>query len=279
MSLDPVWVGSKRTGKNWSGTTGRKLVLHTLEGNYFPSPQRWDHPSHFVYNPYTRELRQYIATSKAAYSIRSSDIENDYFTLQIELWGKAHEVPTYSDVWYEGVAVLVEWVCVEFDVPLVFTDFEQRIVYGRFAPQRMADDVLRAFTGIVGHCHVGRGVDTHWDPGNLDVDRVLSFIVQGDDDMIREALQAQTMAWYEALQDKAGSPGGANPGYWGSDYPGQGPNEAEWAAAEQELFTAALKAGVLGPFPSNGGTVDNVARGEAARANVRLDGTSLEVPG
>lgn len=99
-----------------------------------------------------------------------------------------------------------------------------------------------------------------------------------DEVMIKEALQAQTMAWYESLQDQTGSPGG-NASYWGVDYvppSGQaGPTDEEWDDALPEIYEASLTAGVLHPSSD---VVDEVARkaageawNEASRANTRLD--------
>ena len=70
---------------------------------------------------------------------------------------------------------------------------------------------------------------------------------EGDDEdmsMIIDALKAQDMAYYETLQKKTGSPGG-NASYWGSDYTGSKPSDAEWAGAADELFSASLEAGVM----------------------------------
>ncbi len=64
--LNPIWVGSKMSGKRWNGITKPMVVLHTLEFNAWPQTWKWDSPSHFVYNPNTRELRQYVSLDKAA---------------------------------------------------------------------------------------------------------------------------------------------------------------------------------------------------------------------
>ena len=71
--------------------------------------------------------------------------------------------------------------------------------------------------------------------------------------MIINALKAQNVAYYRTLQQRTGSPGG-NPDYWGSDYPDNGPSDAEWVAAADELFAASLEAGVMSS--SGGGNVD-----------------------
>lgn len=176
-----TWVGSKRDGKRWVGTTAPIVVLHTLEFNGWPDPDRWDSPAHLVANPNTGEIRQYIPMNKAAYAVRDNDVENDEPTWQVELWGNAANVPRYSDVWYEGVAAVCDLFVLEYGIPIVFEDFSH-VEYGAYAPQRRTQDETRAFTGFLGHCHMGRGVDTHWDPGELDVARVLEFMVTNEED-------------------------------------------------------------------------------------------------
>ncbi len=82
----------------------------------------------------------------------------------------------------------------------------------------------------------------------------------GDPDMtmIVDALKAQNMAYYRTLKQRTGSPGG-NAEYWGSDYPGGGPSDAEWVAAADELFTASLKAGVMGSSVDSGDVNEKIA--------------------
>ena len=65
-----------------------------------------------------------------------------------------------------------------------------------------------------------------------------------DMDFIISVFKGQNMAFYRALQAKTGAPGGLAD-YWGSDYTGQKPNDAEWRAAIDDLFGAALQAGVF----------------------------------
>lgn len=77
-----------------------------------------------------------------------------------------------------------------------------------------------------------------------------------EDDLIIEALKQQTMSWYVSLAAQTGSPGGT-PEWWGSDYTGTkvdgtpgppgNPDDAAWIRAADELFAAALQAGVLHP--------------------------------
>ena len=77
--------------------------------------------------------------------------------------------------------------------------------------------------------------------------------------VIIEALQAQTTAWYQALQAQTGTPAG-DPAYWGSDGMAGDPSDQEWNDAAPALFAAALQAGVVHPAaaPPVGVEVDTV---------------------
>lgn len=169
------WVGSKRDGKPWIGVTKPMVVIHTLEFNAWPDPERWDSPTHLVVNPNTSEIRQYLPMDKAAYAVRDNPLEDDAYTWQVELWGKAAHVPGYSDRWYQGVGEVCQVFIDEYDIPLNFADFTV-MQYGAYAPQRMDHGATDAFTGFLGHAHMGRGVDEHWDPGRLDVSKVMQYM-------------------------------------------------------------------------------------------------------
>ena len=175
--LEPVWVGSKMPGKPWRGFSAPMCVLHTLEFSGFPDVNKWDSPSHYVYNPMRQELRQYVSTTKAAYSLRDNNVEDDHFTLQVEMFGRAASVPYYSDQWYEGVAALVSYVNVKYGIPLHFADFSV-MQAGTHGVQRMSEYESDQFSGFMGHAHFGRGIDAHWDPGMLDIERVKSYLTE-----------------------------------------------------------------------------------------------------
>lgn len=98
---------------------------------------------------------------------------------------------------------------------------------------------------------------------------------EGDDmDFIIQVLKGQNMAFYRALKAKTGVPGG-NADYWGSDYTGQKPNDSEWRAAADDLFGAALQAGVftepgqgpVGPVGPRGATGPQGPKGDPGAAN------------
>ena len=85
-------------------------------------------------------------------------------------------------------------------------------------------------------------------------------------EFIIQVLKGQNGAFYKSLQAKTGVPAG-NAAYWGSDYTGTKPNDAEWRAAADDLLGAALQTGVF----ASTGTIDNVARAASAKANDRLN--------
>ncbi len=226
-----------RQGKKWSGGTGNpKFLFHTMEfTNRWP---RYAAPPHMTHNPFTGELRQHIPFDRAAYSVRSGKVDSMKFVYQIEHWGKAADVPSYPVAWYRNVANLIQWFHDNLGVPLAFADFTT-MRYGEWAPQRLAYSVVDGFAGVIGHAHVGRGIDKHWDPGKLNVQLLVDILGTAkpapppppimDDEMgaIIDGLKEQTMAWYEELQDQTGVPGGNNPAYWGIDYLGVGPTDDE----------------------------------------------------
>lgn len=178
---DPV---AGRPGRPWKGGTGnRRLVLHTLEyKTRWPSDQGvWPCP-HITYNPWTRQCRQHIPFNKAAYALRHDTNEDDAYVWQVELWGIAAEVPTYDDTWYAGLGHLVGWFQKHMDVPDVYPPQWAGTGSGAASstsPYRMTQTQWEAFSGVLGHQHFGRGVDTHWDPGALNISKLRSFITMG----------------------------------------------------------------------------------------------------
>lgn len=231
-------IPPNRQGKDWAGTGGRKLVLHTLEwngwlrdpGTHPDEPWRW-HTAlpHVVVNPNTREVRQHVPFDRAAYAIRTNDWEDDEYVWQVELWGRAKNVPGYDDNWYSGVAWFIDQVHKLLGVPLSFADFSV-MEYGEYAPQRMNYQTFKRFSGVLGHAHVGRGVDTHWDPGRLDVARVVRFL-EGDT-MPRWQFANMVNALFEGRPDEFR---GADPGWFyrltTDDPPGiyDDPDAPDWA--------------------------------------------------
>lgn len=162
-------------GKPWVGGAGnRKLLLHSTETSGWPN---YSAPPHMTLKASTGELRQHVSFDQAAYALRDNAGEDDRFTYQVELIGRAAETPGYSDEWYRNVAKLIAWFHLNLDVPLIWADFSTMLA-GTYAPQRMTRAECDAFSGILGHAHFGRGIDTHWDPGKLDIGRLSRFTAE-----------------------------------------------------------------------------------------------------
>ena len=193
---EATWVGSKKLGKPWIGTTQPMVVLHTLEFNAFPDPDRWDSPAHLVVNPNNGDTLQYLSMDRAAYAVRDNSLEDDAYTFQVELWGIAAHVPNYNDTWYQGVAAVCDIFVQEYGIPPIFADFSQ-LQYGAYAPSRMTHEETDAFTGFLGHGHMGRGVDQHWDPGQLNTVRLNEFMEEDMIDVFKEMVAGYVKGWAE----------------------------------------------------------------------------------
>ncbi len=193
------WLGSMRQGKEWRGQTAPILVIHTLEGSYWPNPTKWESPAHIVCNPSTGQVKQYVSMNRAAYAVRDNALEDDYPTWQVELWGKAASVPSYGDKWYRGVADLFKIFHEIYNIPVVFADFSNiAVAYPGATPDRMTDEEVRAFSGFLGHAHMGLGQDTHWDPGRLDTVKVKNFMKVRDSMWGNDITDATWMAMFHS---------------------------------------------------------------------------------
>ncbi len=157
----------KAKGKPWSGGSGNpKFLFHTTETTGLPN---YSAPPHMTLHPGVK-LWQHIPFNMAAYSVRSGKVDTMTFAYQIEVIGRAREVPMYRAVpWYTEVAKLIQWFHDNLGVPIEFEDFSV-MKYGQLAPQRRNYATVDAFSGVLGHAHVGRGIDSHWDPGRLNVE-------------------------------------------------------------------------------------------------------------
>lgn len=91
---------------------------------------------------------------------------------QVEVVGRAADVPGYSDVWYGNLGRYLGSVCDWTGTPKVFPyRFTGPDGYGQQGTVRLSFEQWQTVAGIVGHAHVPE--NTHWDPGALDVARLL----------------------------------------------------------------------------------------------------------
>lgn len=185
------------------------IVLHTTEGMSYPrstykARSGWRsgvHP-HLTQNPHVDdEMWQHISLSRASYSLKSGDRSG---AIQVELFGHAGESHTWGDDVLARIGGLVAKIVRAVPtVPLVAhhpflgaSDGLLAAPYPRGAARLDPTEWANA-EGIIGHQHAS--FDDHWDPGRLDVHRIIEHA--------RAHLQAEGLPDMAYLVDVPGEDG------------------------------------------------------------------------
>ena len=157
------------------------VVLHTTESNPGTCEAvanylvRMGYESHEVFDPSNDDLLILLPKTVAAKSLVNlpGGVETNQRggVYQIEIVGRAVDVPNYDDAWYARLYERLEEVCAMTGTPpvfpLPFEPYPQS--YGNNLV-RMSYDDWNCFEGICGHQHVPE--NDHGDPGALDVTRL-----------------------------------------------------------------------------------------------------------
>jgi hypothetical protein len=154
----------------------------------------------------------------AGYGLRDNAGEDDRFVWQVEIAGQAANVATYPDSFYQALAELCSWFVTEMGVPDVWLDFSC-CAFGAETECRRTRAEVDRFSGFMGHCHFGRGIDEHSDPGQLDVQRLRSFMQPSEGDpmagfyIVEDQVddRRNRLFWVERIQAKLGILEGGNP--------------------------------------------------------------------
>jgi hypothetical protein len=163
------------------------VVLHTTESNPGTCEAvaaylvRMGYESHEVFDPSNGDLIQLLPPSEPGKSLVNlpGGVETNRRggVYQIEIVGRAVDVPNYDDAWYERLRVRLLVICnftgTPYVFPLPFQPYPQS--YGKNLVRLNYDD-WQTVEGLVGHQHVPE--NDHGDPGALDITRL-----QKDDDM------------------------------------------------------------------------------------------------
>ncbi len=156
------------------------VVLHTRETSQSSVGGTYPWPPHMSISLTTGVVHQHIEFSRTAYALHHSEPNRrgGRPTYQIEIGGRARDVPHYDDDWYEALAHLLAWFHHNLNVPLEFPlPFGGSETYGEHGKGRtQTAREWEALTGIVGHQHAFD--NRHWDPGHLDVVRLQHFLGQ-----------------------------------------------------------------------------------------------------
>lgn len=202
-----------------------KLGWHTWEGMSWSAAENAfeRYPPHIACKPphpgvaaHEVGRRQYVPLNRHAYAFAGSENDDEY-VIQVEVAGFAEGSYQWTDQVCEWLAVnIVDPIADAVGVPPVVVPcgfHDTRTYRARSAGNYLASSrseirltaaELRAFAGHCGHQHMP-SPDSHWDPGALPIDRILSHT---------EA-NMPTLQEIEALLDRklgTGSKPGQDPG-------------------------------------------------------------------
>lgn len=186
-----AWMPGASRVQTFGGNTHRakidKIVIHTTEGGSWPGYAGGGNAPHFTVHR-NGTIRQHISTSQSSKALendRGGVQTNNDGCVQIEYigscdrsWANKHGlffVENATDDDLAPLAKVVAWIAEQYDVPLTDRGLRWTDTNAAYegAPQRMSFAQWRAFSGVCGHQHVPE--NAHWDPGKLDVARVIQL--------------------------------------------------------------------------------------------------------
>lgn len=221
----PEWLeGVERAdGKDagsWLPLSKWCLLLHTTEGSTIEGAlaalRAKDAWSHFVYDAGLDRLVQCVPLTRAARSLKSggsAGTTNRARVIQVEVVGFSAASPQRTDLELRNLGALVARLArvIPFDVaaPLKFYGQDAGFtVASSKAPQRLSWAAWYRFAAICGHQHAP--ANDHWDPGALDVPRIVQYalellgrpteeaLVAVDEDRLRVILREELEAELDA---------------------------------------------------------------------------------
>lgn len=159
-----------------------KALAHTTEGTSIDGAVNAyrSYPPHLIVDPWKRRKVQHVDLERGAYALWNADAD-DSRCYQVEIVGFAEDTPDWSDD-------VLRWLGEELALPLhEYCGVPYRVVWKGFkspadvnyilaspdSPLRLTQIELDSFTGWLGHQHIPR--DGHWDPGGLNVPKILRF--------------------------------------------------------------------------------------------------------
>jgi hypothetical protein len=175
-----------------------KALLHTTEGSTIEGAvQAYKaFPPQLIVDPVRKRKVQHIPLNRGGYALWNADAD-DSRCYQVEIVGFAAQ----SHLWSDEV---LRWLGEELARPLheyggvpyvvVRHGFHRAggglVLASARSPIRLTQAELDSFSGFLGHQHVPG--DDHWDPGGLNVSRILEY-AKGDD-----------VSWNDELTNESG---------------------------------------------------------------------------
>jgi hypothetical protein len=182
IDLDLTGIEAPEVGRPYDETSRPKICLHTTEGSTIEGAETAfaRYPPHIGVE-YRRQLRhQYLPLDRCSFSLKGSE-SDDEFVVQVEIVGFAGNPPTGAEADWIGTEVIAPIAraigCPLVTVPQGFHGPNEGItpyISSASSPIRFRSEAeLRAFSGVFGHQHAP-APDTHWDPGAIDITRILA---------------------------------------------------------------------------------------------------------
>lgn len=176
-----------------------KALLHTTEGSSIEGAVAAykAYPPHLIVDPVKRRKVQHVDLDRAAYALWNADAD-DSRCIQVEIVGFASQTHLWSDdtlKWLgeELARPLHEYAGVPYVVvPRGFRrDGETGYALASdSSPLRLTQYELDTFSGFLGHQHIPG--DSHWDPGGLNVSKILAYAAGQTTKEDNVAIAAQT---------------------------------------------------------------------------------------
>lgn len=172
-------------GGTWADQTYPwRGVWHTTEGGWDASISSFRSkriPPHLLVDPVTRRRGQLVSLNRSSYALENDPggVEtNREHAIQIEVVGYARQSHLLADdalrwLGEEVVRPLAAAVPIRFWSPPFYGEGAGWTLATESARQRMSFEAWRSFDGWCGHQHVPE--NAHWDPGALNVARILDF--------------------------------------------------------------------------------------------------------
>lgn len=168
---------AKRLAMEDAGTFaggGPKFIVHTAEGKNLDTIlavlKAKRAAPHFVLGVHDgkRQLVQCIPINRAARALAhpSGPETNRANAIQVEVLEFAKNARKWDPALYRYLHLLILWAHRHFDVPME----AHHPFYGQDGYHRLSGPGFYRASGVLGHCHAP-GND-HWDPGNLNMERV-----------------------------------------------------------------------------------------------------------
>ena len=156
-------------------------VLHTTQSReYNPSTTEYyghRNPPHFTIAMKTNGPRvyQHYSIKVASRALRNPPggvQTNRRSAIQIEIAWRAERVDHLPDDLVAELKSLMRWIEAQTDIQKTSLDFYGDEAYGDGSLSRMSSAEWNGFDGWCGHQHVPE--NTHWDPGRIDINRLLA---------------------------------------------------------------------------------------------------------